>query len=111
VERGAELVLSNKFLQSLMTYHLLIFIVFVLIYKYAIDFREHFKVPPKTPSSISVIAYFVLLCQTTVMTGEIVPKTNLGRSLLSTHVFFSWFVVILSITPIGEEITGIGIEY
>lgn len=93
-----------------MKYHLILFIVFVVIYRYVIDFNTHFRIEGDVPASLSVISYFTLLSQTTVMTGEIVPRTSLGRSLLSTHVFFSWFVVILSVTPIGEEITGGGIE-
>ncbi len=112
ISRGAGLLMANSFLQSLMTYHMVLFIVFVSIYR-LIKFDEHFTVD-KTPT-ISHIAYFTLLTQTTVMTGEITPKTKLGRSLLATHVFMSWFVVILSVTPIGDALNTIGnttnIEY
>jgi hypothetical protein len=107
IVRDAQLVLSSKFLQTLMAYHITLFIIFVLIYRYAIDFKKHFRVEEGTPANISLISYFTLLSQTTVMT-EIAPKTSLGRSLLATHIFFSWFIVVLSMTPIGENIAGFG---
>ena len=107
IVRDAQLVLSNKFLQSLMAYHLGLFIIFALIYRYVIDFRKHFRVEENVPVSLSLVSYFTLLTQTTVMT-EIVPRTSLGRSLVATHIFFSWFIVILSMTPVGEDIAGIG---
>ncbi len=112
VSMGAGLLMTNTFLQSLMMYHMLLFIVFVIIYR-TIQFETHFTV--KKRPSVSHIAYFTLLTQTTVMTGEITPKTKLGRSLLATHVFLSWFVVILSVTPIGDALdtmaTNVNIDY
>jgi hypothetical protein len=81
---------------------MVLFCVFVFLYSVAINFEDHFTVS-KRPT-ISHVSYFVLLTQTTVMTGEITPKTKLGRALLATHVFLSWFVVILSVTPVGDAI-------
>lgn len=102
---GAGLLLSNAFLQNLMLYHMVLFVAFVGIYR-TIDFEKHFTV--KSRPSISHIAYFTLLTQTTVMTGEITPKTKLGRSLLATHVLLSWMVVILSVTPVGDALENMG---
>lgn len=86
-----------------MQYHMVLFLVFCFIYRFVIDFQEHFTAKS---NSVSMVAYYVLLTQTTVMVGEIVPKTKLGRSLLGTHVFLSWFVIILSVTPVGDAIQG-----
>lgn len=99
--QSAGLIISNAFLETLMLYHMVLFIVFIMIYK-SIEFEKHFTVE-KAPSW-SHIAYFTLLTQTTVMAGEITPKTKLGRSILATHVFLSWFVVILSVTPVGDAL-------
>jgi len=109
IMRDARLVLSNKFLQSLMAYHTGLFVIFALIYLFVIDFNKHFHVEGDAPASLSLISYFTLLSQTTVMT-EITPKTSLGRSLVATHIFFSWFIIILSMTPIGENIAGMGLN-
>lgn len=100
---GAGLLLTNTFLENLMLYHMVLFLTFVSIYR-IIDFEKHFTV--KSRPSISHIAYFTLLTQTTVMAGEITPKTQLGRSLMATHVFLSWMVVILSVTPVGDALNG-----
>lgn len=105
--RSADLVLSNSFLKTLMVYHLVLYIVFLIIYRYVIDFKKHFRVEGDVPASVSLVSYFTLLTQTTVMT-EITPKTSLGRSIVSTHIFLSWFIIILSMTPIGDDIAGGG---
>jgi len=98
---ATRLILSNRFLERLMQYHLILFVVFCAIYRFGIDFKKHFTAKENT---ISLVSYYVLLTQTSVMAGEIAPRTKLGRSLLATHVFLSWFVVILSITPVGDTI-------
>jgi hypothetical protein len=102
---SASLVLTNSFLQTLMTYHLVLYVIFLCIYRYAIDFNKHFHVEGNIPASISIVSYFTLLTQTTVMT-EITPRTTLARSLVSTHIFLSWFIVILSMTPVGDDISN-----
>lgn len=101
---SASLVLTNSFLQTLMAYHLVLYVIFLCIY-YAIDFNKHFRVEGNIPASISIVSYFTLLTQTTVMT-EITPQTPLARSLVSTHIFLSWFIVILSMTPVGDDISN-----
>jgi hypothetical protein len=50
----------------------------------------------------STIAYYTLHTQSTVMTGDIQPKTRLARALQSSHVLLSWFIVILAMTPLNE---------
>lgn len=104
-----KLILSNRFLERLMQYHMVLFLIFCGIYRFLIDFTKHFTAKENT---ISVVSYYVLLTQTSVMAGEIAPRTKLGRSLLATHVFLSWFVVILSVTPVGDTIQNVpNIEY
>lgn len=105
--RSVGLVLTNSFLETLMAYHLVLYVAFLCIYRYAIDFNKHFRFDGNHPANISVISYFTLLTQTTVM-SEITPKTALGRSIVSTHIFLSWFIVILSMTPVGDDINSMG---
>jgi len=101
---ASRLILSNRFLERLMQYHMVLFLVFCGIYRFLIDFKQHFTVRENT---ISIVSYYVLLTQTSVMAGEIVPRTKLGRSLLATHVFLSWFVIILSVTPVGDAVQNV----
>jgi len=96
-----RLILSNRFLERLVQYHMVLFLVFCALYKFAIDFKKHFTA---VDNSISTVSYFALLTQTSVMAGEITPRTQLGRSLLATHVFLSWMIIVLSVTPVGDAI-------
>jgi uncharacterized membrane protein YesL len=100
IDKGAALIISNDFLRNVLSYHFTLFIVFVMMYRYMIPFEDHFDLKYKAPSSMSTVAYYVLHTQSTVMC-EIVPKTALGRSLQATHIFLSWFIIILSMAPIN----------
>jgi hypothetical protein len=100
IDRGAALIISNDFLKNVLTYHFTLFIVFVMLYRYMIPFEKHFDLRYKQPNTMSTVVYYVLHTQSTVM-SEIVPITNLGRSLQATHIFLSWFIIILSMAPIN----------
>jgi hypothetical protein len=100
VDRGAALIINNDFLRNVLAYHFTLFLVFVTIYRYMISFEDHFDLKHRARNSMSTVVYYVLHTQSTVMC-EIVPKTNLGRSLQATHIFLSWFIIILSMAPIN----------
>ena len=98
VNNEVHMVISNKFLKGLLLYNVLLYTMFLSIYL-VIDFKKHFHLPEHTEDITSTIAYYTLLSQTQVMAGEIVPKTRLGRYLLMTHVFLSWFMIALVMVP------------
>lgn len=111
LEEGTRLIVSNRFLQSVLTYHIILFFVMVFTYSYVIDFKKHFTIFDESGTaaddiepSLGLITYYVLATQTTVMSGEILPRhrTTLGRNLLGMHIFFSWFIIVLAMTPIDE---------
>ena len=100
IDQGTSLVLGNRFLQNVLTYQFVVFLSFVTLYRYAIDFETHFETKHGARATMSTISYYVLHTQSTVMC-EIIPKTPLGRSLQASHIFLSWFIIILSMAPIN----------
>ena len=108
LEEGTHLIVSNRFLQSVLTYHIILFFVMVFLYSYVIDFKKHFTIFDDSGKDIEptlgLITYYVLATQTTVMSGEVLPRhrTKVGRNLLGMHIFFSWFIVVLAMTPLDE---------
>lgn len=99
---SASLVITNRFLRSVALYHGVLFCIFMSIYVGLIRFEEHFDLRFNAEPSVSTIAYYVLHTQSTVMTGDVQPKTRLARALQSSHVLLSWFIVILAMTPLNE---------
>lgn len=100
-----KLIISNSFLRSVITYHCVLYCIFLIMYMTIVDFDQNFYTPHKTPgttTSISTISYYIIATQTTVMC-EIVPRTALARSLQTTHTLLSWFVIILSMSPIDTD--------
>jgi hypothetical protein len=102
VENSASLVITNRFLRTVALYHGVLFCLFLIIYVGLIRFENHFDMRYGATPTISTIAYYTLHTQSTVMTGDIQPKTKLARALQSSHVLLSWFIVILAMTPLNE---------
>lgn len=101
-QNSATLVLTNRFLRSVVIYHMILFALFMTIYTVVIRFDAHFDLRYGTEATASTIAYYTLHTQSTVMTGDIQPKTRLARALQSSHVLLSWFIVVLAMTPLNE---------
>ena len=100
---SASLIFTNRFLRSVVIYHMVLYCIFLFIYTTVIRFDQHFDSKYQdTRPTVSTIAYYTLHTQSTVMTGDIQPKTRLGRSLQSSHVLLSWFIVVLAMTPLNE---------
>lgn len=102
VSNSAAIVITNRFLRSVVLYHVILFSIFFVIYTALIRFDTHFDMRYGATSSLSTIAYYTLHTQSTVMTGDIQPRTKLARALQSSHVLLSWFIVILAMTPLNE---------
>jgi len=102
VKTSATLIITNRFLQSVVLYHLFLYIIFFCLYSFVIRFDEHFDLRYGASSSLSTIAYYTLHTQSTVMTGDIQPRTRLARALQSSHVLLSWFIIVLAMTPLNE---------
>ncbi|MGA1563939.1 MAG: hypothetical protein ACO35C_04890 [Pontimonas sp.] len=100
--QAATLVLTNRFLRSVVIYHMVLFAIFMVLYTSVIRFEEHFDLRYGTEATTSTIAYYTLHTQSTVMTGDIQPRTRLARALQSSHVLLSWFIVVLAMTPLNE---------
>jgi len=96
------LILTNRFLRNVVLYHAILFCLYVVIYTSVIRFDEHFDLRYGTDTSVSTVAYYVLHTQSTVMTGDIQPKTRLARALQSSHVLLSWMIIVLAMTPLNE---------
>lgn len=92
---------TNKMLNALLTYHFFVYAGIVTVYL-LIDFDAHFTSSDdliKKPTSAEAIFYYALCTHTNVMAGEIIPKTPFGRSLLETHVWLTWIVMIFMLVP------------
>jgi hypothetical protein len=103
VSDSAALVITNRFLRSVVLYHAVLYCIFLTIYVGLIRFDKHFDFRYDTTDNISIstIAYYTLHTQSTVM-SDIHPRTKLGRALQSSHVLLSWFIVVLAMTPLNE---------
>jgi hypothetical protein len=102
VSDSAALVITNRFLRSVVLYHAVLYCIFLTIYVGLIRFDTHFDLRYGATASVSTIAYYTLHTQSTVMTGDIQPRTKLARALQSSHVLMSWFIVVLAMTPLNE---------
>lgn len=93
-----RIIAGNRFLEGLLLYNIAIFCIFVAVY-HGIDFAKHFDLPPGEKTTTQLIAYYTFLSQANVMAGEIVPKTNTGRTILATHIFMSWGIMVAFLVP------------
>lgn len=105
MRRGGLIVLAlsgmsaTSFLEVIVLFNLALFVAMTLVY-HLIDFEKHFTLPVNAGyASTGVITYYVLMCQSNVMC-EIVPKSKLGRSLLSLHIALSWLFVLLMLAHV-----------
>lgn len=91
--------IGNRFLDELLLYNMFVYSVTVACY-HLIDFEKHFEMPEHTPkASTGTIMYYTFLSHASVMAGEIVPKTMLGRALLSIHILMTWVIMLLLLVP------------
>jgi hypothetical protein len=76
-------------------YQCVLFTIFVAIYS-SMNFRAHFEAPnPNAPITPITITYFTLASQTTTGFGDIHPKTDPARILVSIHILLAWIPMIM----------------
>lgn len=100
----ARIVVNKKFLEGIVLYNVAVYALIVAAY-HLIDFDKHFVNLTKPDSekykktTSGEIFYYAFLVHATVMAGEYVPKTKLGRGLLSVHVLMSWGLMMILMAP------------
>jgi hypothetical protein len=101
---GPRIMVNRKFLQGIVLYNVLVYALVILAY-HVIDFDAHFKnvvadpdAPPK-PTTTGEIMYYAFLVHATVMAGEYIPTTKLGRGILAVHVLLSWGLIMILMAP------------
>lgn len=92
------LLVSVNFIRWLLAYNVVVWLVFTMIYK-NIDFAKHFEVPPDFQNSFSEVAYYSFQCVVQMYGTNIVPKTTMGRSIVSIQSFLTYSVFIVMLAP------------
>jgi hypothetical protein len=80
-------VLRFRFLGNLLIFNLVIFSIFLPVYL-LIDFNKHFA--SDKPVSVTGKIYFALVTHSNAMSGDIVPKTDVARSIMAAHIMLTW---------------------
>ena len=82
---------------AMLVYQCTVFAVFTALYS-AIGFKDNFNLPetkPATTVSLLTSVYFSLATQTTTGFGDIHPKTEFARFLVSIHLLCTWIPMLL----------------
>ncbi len=85
--------INYKSTQYLLLYHVVILIIFGLIYS-TLDFTKHFNCPDKKPNALTSL-YFTVTAHTTTGYGDITAKTNTARALVMTHMLLAWMFPLI----------------
>lgn len=93
---GFRAVRSILFL--LLIYSLSCVFVFAGLYK-AIGFSENFNLPENMEPSFANCMYYSFATQATCMAGEVSPKTQLGRTVLSFQILSAYLTTLVLIVP------------
>lgn len=88
----------RNILVMLLAYNLSCVLAFSTVY-HAVGLRNHFAVPDGFEDSFLNCMYYAFAVQTTCMAGEVYPKTQLGRTLLSFQLLSSWMSTMVLIVP------------
>ena len=92
------LLVSVGFIRWLLAYHVIVWLAFSIIYK-NIDFGKHFEVPDDFQQSFSEVSYYSYQCVVQMYGTSIVPKTTVGRSLVSIQSFLTYSILIIMLAP------------
>ena len=95
-----HIMVNKRFLEGIVLYNILVYSLVIIAY-HVIDFDEHFKNVTTTtgPTTTGEIMYYAFLVHATVMAGEYVPTTKLGRGILAVHVLMSWGLMMILMAP------------
>lgn len=100
----ARIIINKKFLEGIVLYNVTVYALVVAAY-HLIDFDKHFVNIAKpdaqkgAKTTSAEIFYYAFLVHATVMAGEYVPITKLGRGILSVHVLMSWGLMMILMAP------------
>jgi hypothetical protein len=70
-------------------YQAALMVAFTAIYT-AIGLQQHFTVADRTSTGPLAAAYFSVVTQVTTGYGDIYPKTDFGRVLVTMHLVLTW---------------------
>ena len=98
---------KGGFLGKLLLYNLIVYLLFLPFY-FLIDYDKHFqytnKDGAKQPTWRGKL-YFSLMTHSTAMAGDIVPVTDLARTLMSLHIFATWVQLMFVFVSIQNDDT------
>ena len=102
-------VYKGGFIARLLVYNVIVFLMFLPFY-FLIDYEKHFeytnKDGAKSPTWRGKL-YFALMTHSTAMAGDIVPVTDLARTLISLHIFATWFqLMFIFVSSDGGVVSG-----
>lgn len=88
----------QNILLLLLAYNLTCVLLFSSLYK-AIGFEKHFILPDHMAPNYANCMYYSFAVQATCMAGEVSPKTQLGRTLLSLQILSAYMTTMVLIVP------------
>jgi hypothetical protein len=94
----------RNILLLLLVYNLVCIFSFAGIYM-GIGFDKHFQLPPDIKPTYANALYYSFATQATVMAGEIVPKTALGRGVLSVQITSAFLSTMVLLVPWVNTLT------
>jgi hypothetical protein len=72
-------------------FNCLVFILFMIIYLF-MGMKKHFEVEP----SLTNAAYFTTMSHATVGYGDISPKTDLAKAVVTVHIGIVWLTFAMA---------------
>lgn len=98
------------FIGKLLWYNLAVFLVFLPFY-FFIDYEKHFQCTNKDGSKKPTWRgkmYFALMTHSNSMAGDIVPVTDLARTLLALHILATWIqlMFIFQSSDAGDTVSS-----
>jgi hypothetical protein len=101
--------LAGGFIGKLLLYNLVVWLVFLPFY-FLIDYEKHFqytnKDGAKQPTWRGKL-YFSLMTHSAAMAGDIVPITDLARTLLSLHILATWIqLMFIFVAPDASTVSS-----
>ena len=88
----------RNILVLLLVYNLTCVLLFSTLYK-VVGFDTHFVLPDHMEPSYANCMYYSFAVQATCMAGEVYPKTQLGRTLLSLQILSAYMTTMVLIVP------------
>lgn len=80
------------FLKAAIAYNAAVFAVFLAVYL-RLDFNAHFA--SNAPVTVRGKVYYALMTHTAAGCSDIMPSTDLARTVTSMHVLFAWMQLVL----------------